>query len=231
MAVKVTLHEDIEKHTRIWAAIRDYVVETLPDGRTAILRTDFPAGTYEYVGFEPTREEFDDVARIALADERRVLTIIGEDMTACREMAAGHGFDILAEEALMTTALVEAYEESDKTAAFVKDVDVAQMGIAQRCKLTVTTAEEEGGRPAASGQVGVQGEMAVFDRIKTEEDMRRRGLGSLLMGRLGAEAYKLGARTGWLIGTWDGQQLYGHLGWTPRYRVLVFGNKNAIQNP
>lgn len=233
MAVKETAKDDIARHVQVWAAIREYTFKPLPNGRHAVLRTDRPAGTWEYVGFEPTKEEFDSCAATVLEDKRRFLTVIGKDMTQYRELAIAHGLDILAQEALMTLDLsgLSRVTASEKSASFVKEIDSAETGIATRCRLTVTTSKEEGGKLAASGQVGVQGDMAVFDRIKTEEDMRRKGLGSLVMRTLGTEAYARGAKTGWLIGTPEGQLLYEHLGWKHGYYVLVLGNKEAIENP
>lgn len=231
MTVGKPKREDIEHHIHVWAAIREYVVEILPTGLPAVLRTDMPAGTWEYVGFEPTKSEFDAAAAIALQDSKRFLTVIADDMTEYREMATAHGFDILAQEALMMLDLGSLPAQSDKTASFVKEIETTQTGIATRCRLKVTSSEEEGSKPAAGGQVGVHKDMAVFDRIKTEEDMRRRGLGTLVMQALGAEAHAHGAKTGWLIGTPDGQKMYHQLGWKHAYWVLVLGNKDITKNP
>ncbi|KAJ3481695.1 hypothetical protein NLG97_g7756 [Lecanicillium saksenae] len=208
MAVKDLNKQHIEHHIHVWAAIREYVVEILPTGLPAVLRTDMPAGTWEYVGFEPTKAEFDAAAAIALEDKQRFLT-----------------------EALMTLDLAGIPPESSKTASFVKEIETAQTGMATRCRLKVTSSKEEGSKLAASGQVGIHEEMAVFDKIKTEEDFRRQGLGTLIMQTLGAEAHARGATTGWLIGTPDGQKLYNQLGWEQNYWVLVLGNKNIIKNP
>lgn len=223
--------DDIERHVYVWAAIREYVVERQLSGNIACLRTDRPAGTWEYVGFEPTKQEFDATVDAVLKNKNHFLTVIGKDMTQYREMAAAHGIDILAQEALMTVDLSGLSTDSATTASFVKDIEAKDMGIATRCRLTVTTTEEQGSKLAASGQIGIQRDMAVFDRIKTEEDMRRKGLGSLIMRSLGAEAHARGAKTGWLIATPEGQFLYNHLGWKHSYWVLVLGDKKAIENP
>ncbi|KAJ6782015.1 hypothetical protein PWT90_05870 [Aphanocladium album] len=231
MAVKDPSNQHILHHIHVWAAIREYVVEILPTGLPTVLRTDMPAGSWECVGLEPTKDEFDAAAAIALADPQRFLTVIAKDMSEYRAMATSHGFDILAQEALMTLDLAAIPPESDRTASFVKEVETAQTGIATRCRLKVKTSDEEGSKLAASGQVGIHEDMAVFDRIKTEDDFRRKGLGTLVMQTLGAEAHARGATKGWLIGTPDGQKLYQQLGWEQNYWVLVLGNKNIIKNP
>ncbi|KAK8145396.1 hypothetical protein MY1884_008871 [Beauveria asiatica] len=231
MAVDKPTRGDIEKQIYVWAAMRHYVVETLPISLPAVLRTDMPAGTWEYVAFEPTKAQFGAAAVLALQDKQRFLTIIADDMTEYREMGTAHGFDILAEEALMTLGLTEPPSPSDKTQSFVKEVETTQAGIATRCRLKVTTSKEEGSKPAAGGQIGINKEMAVYDRIKTEEGMRRRGLGTLVMQTLSAEAYAKGAKTGWLMASPDGQKLYTQLGWKQVYWVLILGNKDIIKNP
>ncbi|KAM3504580.1 hypothetical protein MY11210_008299 [Beauveria gryllotalpidicola] len=231
MAVNKPNREDVEHQIYMWAAMRHYIVETLPIGLPAVLRTDMPAGTWEYVGFEPTKAQFAAAAVLALQDKQRFLTIIADDMTEYQEMGTAHGFDILAEEALMTLGLTGPPASSDKTASFVKEMETTQAGIATRCRLKVTTSEEEGCKPAAGGQVGIHKEIAVYDRIKTEEGMRRRGLGTLVMQTLGAEAYAKGAKTGWLMASADGQKLYTRLGWKQVYWVLILGNKDIIKNP
>ncbi|GAA2714618.1 MULTISPECIES: GNAT family N-acetyltransferase [Streptomyces] len=71
------------------------------------------------------------------------------------------------------------------------------------------------GHFAARGQIARgSGPTAVADQIETSPDHRRRGLGSLVMRTLQNAAYEAGARTGVLVGTPEGRQLYTSLGWT-----------------
>ncbi len=67
-----------------------------------------------------------------------------------------------------------------------------------------------GDGPAARGQVGVASGVAVFDKIETEPDHRRRGLGRLVMHRLGEAA---GASPSVLLASEAGRGLYASLGW------------------
>ncbi|MFJ8742114.1 GNAT family N-acetyltransferase [Embleya sp. NPDC127516] len=76
------------------------------------------------------------------------------------------------------------------------------------------------GAVAASGRIGVTGETAVADQIRTDPAHRRRGLGSVLMTALGDAAAERGARTGVLVATPAGRALYTRLGWT-LYGVLT----------
>ncbi|MEU4352097.1 GNAT family N-acetyltransferase [Streptomyces sp. NPDC023838] len=74
----------------------------------------------------------------------------------------------------------------------------------------------EAGHFAARGQIAPTGATAVADQIETSPEHRRRGLGSLVMRTLQSGAYATGATTGVLVGTPEGQALYGSLGWTTR---------------
>jgi ribosomal protein S18 acetylase RimI-like enzyme len=66
---------------------------------------------------------------------------------------------------------------------------------------------------AARGQAAVIGEHVVFDRIATEPDFRRRGLGRRVMAGLEHGAAARGATTGLLFASVDGRRLYESLGW------------------
>lgn len=66
---------------------------------------------------------------------------------------------------------------------------------------------------AALGWVTFEGETAVYDRIWTAPQHRRRGLGSLVMRHLTSEAMTAQLSQGLLVASPDGQKLYGHLGW------------------
>ena len=66
---------------------------------------------------------------------------------------------------------------------------------------------------AASGRVAVVGDLAVYDRIVTDPDHQRRGLGAVVMAALGRAARDLGARRGALVATEAGRGLYESLGW------------------
>ncbi|MBD8537475.1 GNAT family N-acetyltransferase [Frigoribacterium sp. CFBP 8751] len=72
---------------------------------------------------------------------------------------------------------------------------------------------EVDGVVAARGQAAVVGEHVVFDRIATEPDFRRRGLGRRVMAGLEHGAAARGATTGLLFASVDGRRLYESLGW------------------
>ncbi|KQO48315.1 MULTISPECIES: GNAT family N-acetyltransferase [unclassified Frigoribacterium] len=72
---------------------------------------------------------------------------------------------------------------------------------------------EVDGVVAARGQAAIVGDHVVFDRIATEPDFRRRGLGRRVMSGLEHGAAARGATTGMLFASVDGRRLYESLGW------------------
>ena len=81
-------------------------------------------------------------------------------------------------------------------------------GAARRVKILT-----DDGVTAAEGRMVIVGEVAVYDRIATHSDHRRRRLGSTVMGALGEAAQAQGARRGLLNATAEGRALYAALGW------------------
>ncbi|MEJ2852676.1 MULTISPECIES: GNAT family N-acetyltransferase [unclassified Saccharothrix] len=77
---------------------------------------------------------------------------------------------------------------------------------------------------AASGQASVVDGHAVPDRIETQPDHRRCGLGTVVMGTLVTEAANLDAHTGILLASKDGQALYTSLGWITAATIVIATN-------
>lgn len=91
--------------------------------------------------------------------------------------------------------------------------EVAVSGAEPLWSVSVTS----GGEPAARGWVAVADGVAVFDRIVTEPAHRRRGLGRVVMHRLGGAA---GARRSALLASEAGRGLYTALGWRVASEVV-----------
>ncbi|KAB7844946.1 GNAT family N-acetyltransferase [Streptomyces mobaraensis] len=87
-------------------------------------------------------------------------------------------------------------------------VSVGETDGVHRVRVTDAT-----GGPAAKGQLAIVGDVAVVDRVVTEEAHRRRGLGRLVMRSLAERALAEGAFTGVLGATDEGRALYETLGW------------------
>ncbi|MEU0267035.1 GNAT family N-acetyltransferase [Nocardioides sp. NPDC006303] len=74
---------------------------------------------------------------------------------------------------------------------------------------------------AARGRIAVIGADAVADRIETEPDHRRRGLGGAVMSLLVAAAREAGAVHGLLVASEMGEPLYDGLGWRAQARLVT----------
>jgi GNAT superfamily N-acetyltransferase len=107
------------------------------------------------------------------------------------------------DEALMTAAL-------PRDAGAPNGVELEVDGLRAFARISVD------GEHAAEGQVGLAGEHAVFDRIRTHDGFERRGLGSRVVQALTAWSVERGATAGVLVASAQGQLLYARLGWTRR---------------
>lgn len=74
---------------------------------------------------------------------------------------------------------------------------------------------------AAGGRIAVIGADAVADRIQTEPDHRRRGLGGAVMSLLVSAAREAGAVHGLLVASEMGEPLYAGLGWRAQARLVT----------
>ena len=86
---------------------------------------------------------------------------------------------------------------------------------------TITATVTRGAEVAASGVAGLHGTDAILDKITTEPEHRRRGLGRTVMSALTTAALERGATAGILIASLDGQALYTPLGWAAHADVLI----------
>lgn len=84
----------------------------------------------------------------------------------------------------------------------------------------ITVTVRVGEDVAALGRIAVIGADAVADRIQTEPDHRRRGLGGAVMSLLVSAAREAGAVHGILVASEMGEPLYAGLGWRARARLV-----------
>ncbi|CAN5705397.1 hypothetical protein BH11ACT8_BH11ACT8_24660 [soil metagenome] len=130
-----------------------------------------------------------------------------------------HRFEIPAQidvrldgEVIMEAALLESPSGDDR-------VDLAPDG--PRAFATITME----GVQAAQGQVALVDGTAVFDRIGTHEDYRRRGLAGAVMRALTRWAVAQGAHRGLLAASVEGQPLYAGLGWRPVAAMVTLAGR------
>ncbi|WP_271893534.1 GNAT family N-acetyltransferase [Candidatus Phyllobacterium onerii] len=79
--------------------------------------------------------------------------------------------------------------------------------------VTIVNVLDRAGEVAATGRIGFPGELAVYDRISTHENHRRKGLGRSVMKRLEMLSHEKGIQRAALVATPDGRALYEPLGW------------------
>jgi GNAT superfamily N-acetyltransferase len=89
--------------------------------------------------------------------------------------------------------------------------------------ISVTVRSDDAGDAgvAARGTIAVIGADAVADRIQTDPDHRRRGLGAAVMSLLVSAAREAGAVRGLLVASEMGEALYAGLGWHVEARLVT----------
>jgi GNAT superfamily N-acetyltransferase len=92
-------------------------------------------------------------------------------------------------------------------------LNVYTLDLTEAPTVTVARVRTADGEIASIGRVVFVDDFAIYDRIETHEDHRRRGLASALMNRLQSVALARAKRRGVLVATADGRVLYETLGW------------------
>lgn len=205
-----------------WAGARGY--ECRHEGRVhAALRHD-TTGDWEYVIYEPTAEELVAVGETLGKHPARRLTAFSNDTMSLGEAAVAAGLSVVeADEALMV-ADMDGQDVEDPRPP--EGFTIATKRDGRHSYVSIHVADDPD-VVAASGHVSVVGDYAVFDRIITAPEYRRRGLGSLVMRALVALALEHQVDEGLLIASLDGQALYRYLGWTPLGTVVTLAGQHT----
>lgn len=212
------LVEDIAELLEVWVAgwsgSRSY--ETRKEGRfPAALRAD-KTGDWEFFAHDPSDAEFAELAAKTAQADTRILTILTNDVARYTQLARENGLYVTSDSQTMMIVDMGTQDAEDP---WLSDDD-----------LKLTTSESKGvhyavvhagEKVAASGQVFVVRQTAVFDKIVTEPNYQRRGLGSFIMKALAAQAFQHDVESGLLLASLDGQHLYSHLGWKHVCQVLM----------
>ncbi|MHA7208674.1 GNAT family N-acetyltransferase [Arthrobacter sp. MDT1-65] len=197
-----------------WSACRGY--EPRDDGRTtSVLLTDQQDQTEHFL-FEPTTELFLDVAAETRQDPLRVLTVVTSRMQELIDAAAPLRMRVTDRQQSLMSVDMHGQDVEDPRAPG-DDFVLGRIRDGACRRVTV----HSHGRLAARGSVSAVGDYAVYDRIVTEEDYRRRGLGSYVMRALTAGVLEDDVTTGLLMASADGRALYEYLGWQHLIDVFV----------
>lgn len=197
-----------------WSGCRGY--QTSTEGRfPAALRAD-TTGEWVYFAHDPSDEEFAGLAAKTAEAPARALTILTNDVLRYKQLAEKHRLNVTSASQAMMIVDMETQDTEDPWLAD-DDLQVVLSELDGVHHAVVRSGETV----AASGRVCVVGGTAVFDKIVTEPQFQRRGLGTFIMKALAAQAIGPDVENGLLLASLDGQKLYSHLGWTTVCRVLM----------
>ncbi|MET4540372.1 GNAT superfamily N-acetyltransferase [Arthrobacter bambusae] len=212
------LVEDIAHLLEVWVAgwsgCRGY--ESRQEGRfPAALRAD-KTGDWEYFAHDPSDEEFTTLAGKTAEAPTRILTVLTNDVQRYKYLAEQHGLTVTS---ASQTMMIVDMETQDSEDPWLPDDDL-ELATSESNGVHYAVVHS-GEQVAASGRVFVVDGTAVFDKIVTEPDFQRRGLGSFIMKALAAQAFSHDVENGLLLASLDGQKLYSHLGWDVVGHVLM----------
>jgi GNAT superfamily N-acetyltransferase len=146
-------------------------------------------------------------AEVAQAPDPTWLTVVTSDPVGVELTLKRAGLETFgAPERFMTVELSRTESSPAKTTVDGPLIDVAV---------------EENGETAASGMMCVAGSYAIAHQIRTEPAYRRRGFASVVMSALCQRAMDMGATTGLLVASPEGEQLYLSLGWITLASVVT----------
>ncbi len=181
----------------------------------SVLLTDHDNKTGHFL-YEPSTEVFLQVAEDTKADPTRVLTVVTSRLQELISAVDPLGMRITdRRQSLMSADMqdqdVEDPRLPDDGYSFERHSDAG-------CR-RVSVAYE--GQHVAHGSAAVVGDYAVFDRIVTADEFRRRGLATFVMRALISGVLEDDVSTGLLITSAEGRALYEFLGWKHLTDVFV----------
>lgn len=197
-----------------WSRCRGY--ERHDDGRsTSVVLTDEQNQTEHFL-FEPTTEQFLELAAETKQDPTRMLTVVTNRMRELIDAAHPLGMRVTdRQQALMSVDMSGQDVEDPRPPGDGYTLERSDDGGCRRVQVRAH------GELAARGSVVAVDEYAVYDRIITEEAFRRRGLGSFVMRALTAGVLDDDVTTGLLMASADGRALYEFLDWEHLADVFV----------
>ena len=194
-----------------WAAMRDLQVTEL-DGWPLVHVASRTRQT-ELVCVDPGVAAFGELLRHVGGDRGAMLTVVGADLSAYREMPLPDDVRVdRDDESLMTTHLVGPAAAPALPESLVGTWDIDAGLVHHRV--------EDGERVVAEGAMGLHDGWATFDSVETAPSHQRRGLGRHVMTALVDHAHEEGAQRAVLAASADGRALYESLGWRVERELL-----------
>jgi GNAT superfamily N-acetyltransferase len=171
-----------------------------------------------------------EAAEVGRLGDRVWVTVLGTDPDAVVAAGERAGFEVRsAAESLMG---VDLDRHGAREVPPPYELDVQEVGapsatatvpvLVLRATAWVGEGHEGEGDDAATGRAALTAAgVAVLDRVETDDEHRRRGLGGAVVHALVAESRRRGATRGLLVASVDGARLYESLGWATRASVVV----------
>ena len=197
-----------------WARTHDYDVSHEGNVHSALRSGD--SDEWEYVLHAPDETDLRQVISAVTKSPGRLLTLIAEpDDKSLKDSING----------------LERISDEEKL--MVVDMDTQDVEDPLTPEGYTTTREDfdhwtlftvfSGDSVAARGRVAVVDEYAILDRIYTNPDYWRQGLGTFVTRALVAIALETDVAEGLLVANAEGLELYEYLGWTHLGDVYVYG--------
>ncbi|MDP5227569.1 MULTISPECIES: GNAT family N-acetyltransferase [Arthrobacter] len=204
-----------------WAGARGYDVDHV--GRFPAVDRNDSVKAREFFAVNPDNQDFGTLAEQTLQTPGRLLTVLTRDPQRYLALADQHGLHVSSTSQAMMIVDMDTQDTEDP---WLPDDDL-EVSYSERDG--VHFAEVRAGDVvAASGRVFVtDGTVAVFDQIVTNDDFRRRGLGSFIMKSLAARSFAHPVEVGLLLASADGRHLYAHLGWEEVCTVVMLSSSDA----
>ncbi|MFJ7751381.1 GNAT family N-acetyltransferase [Arthrobacter sp. NPDC097144] len=197
-----------------WARSRGY--QTRKEGRFPAAFLHDKTNDWEYFALEPSNDEFAALASSARKSPGRLFTIVTGRMNEFDGAAHVYGLNLRSVDEVFMTLDMSGQDIEDPLPLDGFEAETVRSGEVGTVTVTFN------GEPAARGSVAMVEGYAVYDRIVTEPDFRRRGLGSYVMRALTAVALEHDVDAGLLVATVDGLGLYSYLGWENLASVVMF---------
>lgn len=204
-----------------WAAARNYA--TSQDGDLPVVHLGEDRGNgQEYFLLDPTEEHVRHAVQKLDGDPAGRITIVTNELANVYPLAEQFGLDVVrTEESLMVAnmAFQDVEEPPMPWEEFSREVERSD----SRAILRVLHEDKD----IAHGSLALVDGTAVYDRVETSPDYRRRGLGSYVMRALSAIALEHDADAGIIIASADGRMLYQFLGWESVAAVATLKPRKA----
>lgn len=197
-----------------WARTHDYDVDHDGNVHSALRSGD--SDEWEYVVHAAEEADVQAAVDAVVDTPGRLLTVIAEPGAEALSSQAMDGLEQISDEEKLMVV--------DMSTQDVEDPITPEGYTTQREDKDGWTlfTVQDGETVAARGRVALVDSVAVLDRIYTNPDYRRQGLGTFVTRALIAIALEDDVDDGLLVANVDGQELYEYLGWTLLGDVHVY---------